>query len=292
MTQYLLSVMDLRTYFSTPDGLVKAVDGVGFSLEKGKTLCLLGESGSGKSVTAMSLIGLVDSVPGIVGGEIVFDGTNLLEGLSRICSIRENNGRLVIRKNTAAWRKMQRRNLAGIRGKRIALIFQDPVSSLDPLYTVGTHLAESIRLRQPGLSNDVLRTRAIDWLGRVKIAAPHEVIDAYPFQLSGGMAQRVMIAVSLAGAPDLLIADEPTTALDATIQLDILRLLKSLQRELGLSILFITHDIGIGAHFADNIAVMYRGKIVQSCSREEIFLDVEGRHPYTAKLMDAARISY
>jgi peptide/nickel transport system ATP-binding protein len=286
MSEPLLTVKDLMTYFATPNGIVRAVDGATFTVEKGKTLCLIGESGSGKSVSALSVIGLVDSVPGIVGGEIYFDGKNLVDGIDSFCSVSTGSEKIEIDKDTRGWRKKHASILKGIRGKKIAMIFQEPVSSLNPLYSVGAHLTESLRLSEPNFSQEDIRKRAIDWLDRVKIASPHEVIDAYPFQLSGGMAQRVMIAVALSGYPDLLIADEPTTSLDATIQLEILRLLRSLQQQLGLSILFITHDIGIGAHFADDIAVMYAGRVVESGPRDDFFKS-DRLHPYTSMLLES-----
>jgi peptide/nickel transport system ATP-binding protein len=287
MNAPLLEIKNLRTYFDSSKGIVRAVDGASYSVGRGEFLCLIGESGCGKSVSALSLLGLVDGIPGIVDGEIFFDGGNILEGLRDVCSLSLNDGAVRVEKDVNRWRRMHRERVAGIRGKRIGMIFQDPVSSLNPLFTAGDHIAEALRLREKGLSKKACRDRAIEWLGHVKIKNPEEVVHAYPFHLSGGMCQRVMIATALAASPDLLIADEPTTALDATVQLEILELLKSIQKEFNLAILFITHDISIATHFADSIAVMYAGKVVEKGPVSNVFAR-EGNHPYTDGLLRAA----
>ncbi len=283
----LLSVRNLRTYFHTNKGLVRAVDRASYKVDKGAFVCLIGESGSGKSVSALSIMGLIDTSPGIVGGEIMFEGTNLLEDLGKYCTINSNGSSIDIVKDISGWRKRHRLNIAGIRGRRIGMIFQDPVSSLNPLFTVADHIGESAGLRHDKLSRKQKFEIALEWLSKVRISSPKEVVHAYPFQLSGGMAQRVMIAVALAAEPQLLIADEPTTALDATVQLEILKLLKSLQEEMHLSILFITHDISIGSNFADSIAVMYAGRVIESGPPHAIF-QRDNNHPYTDGLLHAA----
>jgi oligopeptide/dipeptide ABC transporter ATP-binding protein len=287
MSDVLLSVRNLKIYFNTPKGLVRAVDGASFDVGSGEFLCLICESGSGKSVSALSVVGLVDGAPGIVGGEIRFESRNLLEGLTRYCSVEQTEAVVTVTKNMGGWRKMHRKAVEEVRGRGIGMIFQDPVTSLNPLFTVAWHIGESARLRFGKLTDAEKNDIAAEWLSKVRIAAPRDVASAYPFQLSGGMAQRVMIAIALAGEPKLLIADEPTTALDATVQLDILRLLKSLQEEMNLSILFITHDIGIGANFADSIAVMYAGRVVESGPADSV-LRMDANHPYTNGLLHAA----
>jgi len=283
----LLTVNNLSTYFHTRKGMVKAVDGASYSVNKGEFVCLTGESGSGKTVSALAVLGLIDASPGIIEGDIVFENKNLLDELQNYCTVRTNGNAVNIVKDVPGWRKKHRSNIAGIRGKRIGMIFQDPVSSLNPFFTVADHIGESARLRYGKLNHKHKRGIAVEWLKKVRISSPEEVADSYPFQLSGGMAQRAMIAVALAAEPQLLIADEPTTALDATVQLEILQLLKSLQNEMNLSILFITHDISIGSNFADAIAVMYAGRVVESGPAAAVFQH-DNNHPYTDGLLHAA----
>ncbi|MBI3273504.1 MAG: ABC transporter ATP-binding protein [Planctomycetes bacterium] len=252
----LLELRDLRTYFRTDDGVVKAVDGVSYTIPRGKTLGVVGESGCGKSVTALSILRLVQTPPGrIEGGEIVFNGQDLL--------------------------KLSEREMRKIRGNKISMIFQEPMTSLNPVFTVGNQIAEAVILHQ-GLSRSAAREKTIDMLRRVKIPSPELRVDDYPHQMSGGMKQRVMIAMALACNPDLLIADEPTTALDVTIQAQILELMKELQQEFQMSILIITHDLGVVAELADYVAVMYAGKIVEYADVRELFSNF--RHPYTEGL--------
>jgi len=255
----LIQVIDLRTSFFTPEGEVRAVDGVSFSLEEGKTLGLVGESGCGKSVTALSILRLVPSPPGkIVGGEILYRGRDLL--------------------------KLGREEMRKMRGDEISMIFQDPMTSLNPVFTVGNQIAEAIRLHQ-GLGARETREKTIDMLRLVRIADPESRVDEYPHQLSGGMRQRVMIAMALACNPSLLIADEPTTALDVTIQAQILELIKELQQKLGMALLLITHDLGVVAERADGVAIMYAGKIVEQGPVEAIFR--RPLHPYTVGLLNS-----
>ena len=257
MAEALLEIRDLVTEFGTDHGVVRAVDGVSFSVPRGKTVGVVGESGCGKSVTALSVMRLIASPPGrIASGKILFEGTDLL---------------------TRSDREMR-----SIRGNRIAMIFQEPMTSLNPVFTAGYQVAEAVRLHQ-GKSAKEARRIAAETFRKVGIPSPEERLDAYPHQLSGGMRQRVMIAMALACEPELLIADEPTTALDVTIQAQILELLRGLQRELGMSILLITHDLGVVAETCDEVVVMYAGRVVERASTAELF--AQPRHPYTAGLL-------
>ncbi|MGH3023372.1 MAG: ABC transporter ATP-binding protein [Gaiellaceae bacterium] len=255
----LLEVSDLQTHFFTREGVVRAVDGLSFELEKGKTLGLVGESGCGKSVTALSIMGLIPKPPArIVGGSVHFEGRDLT--------------------------KLKERELEDIRGKEIAMIFQDPMTSLNPTIKISTQITEVLR-RHLDLSKDQARKRAIELLEEVRIPKAAERLDDYPHRFSGGMRQRVMIAIALACNPKLLIADEPTTALDVTIQAGILDLLDDLRREHEMSMIIITHDMGVVAETADDIAVMYAGQIVEYASSFDLFEHPE--HPYTEALLAA-----
>ncbi len=252
----LLRIEDLRTHFFTDEGVVRAVDGVSYEVWPGETLAVVGESGSGKSVTALSVLRLVAEPPGrIVGGRILFKGRNLLE--------------------------LSPTEMRKIRGKEISMIFQEPMTSLNPVYTCGEQIIETLVLHEK-LDRRAARARAIEMLKLVGIPAPEQRVDEYPHQMSGGMRQRVMIAMALACRPSILIADEPTTALDVTIQAQILELLRSLQDELGMAVLLITHDLGVVAETADRVAVMYAGQVVEYCEVNEAFKRT--LHPYTAGL--------
>jgi peptide/nickel transport system ATP-binding protein/oligopeptide transport system ATP-binding protein len=255
----LLEVDDLRTYFYTEEGEVPAVDGVNFEIEKGETLGLVGESGSGKSVSALSVLRLVPDPPGeIVGGSINFEGRDLTD--------------------------ISEQEMRSIRGNEISMIFQEPMTSLNPVYTVGNQIVEAITLHRD-VEYAEAREIAIDMLRKVGIPAADERIDEYPHQMSGGMKQRVMIAMALACNPKLLIADEPTTALDVTIQAQILELLRDLQDDLDMSILFITHDLGVIAETCDYVAVMYGGRVVEYGDVDTIFENPS--HPYTIGLFSS-----
>lgn len=257
MNETILEVKNLRTAFSTERGEVRAVDDVSLSVRKGKTLCIVGESGCGKSVTSLSIMRLIASPPGkIIGGEILFEGKNLL-GLS-LDQMRK------------------------IRGNEISMIFQEPMTSLNPVFTIGNQICEAIELHQK-LTGKALKDRAIEMLRLVGIPAPEKRFDDYPHQLSGGMRQRVMIAMALSCDPKVLIADEPTTALDVTIQAQILDLLRDLQSRLGMAIILITHDLGVVAEMADEVAVMYAGKVVEHTDVKSLFANP--RHPYTRGLL-------
>jgi len=255
----LLRVSDLRTSFFTSDGEVRAVDGVSFEIGDGQTVGLVGESGCGKSVTALSIMQLLPKSTGrIGGGEIQFQGRDLA-GLPE--------------------QEMRR-----VRGNEISMIFQEPMTSLNPVMTVGDQIAETVRLHR-GASRSAARNRAIEMLRLVKIADPQKRLGNYPHQFSGGQRQRVMIAMALACTPKLLIADEPTTALDVTIQAQILELIGELQGRLGMAVLLISHDLGVVAERTDEVAVMYAGKIVESAKPELIF--TRPKHPYTIGLLDS-----
>ena len=255
----ILEVNDLKTYFGTDDGVVKAVDGVSFHINRGETLAVVGESGSGKSVTSLSIMRLIATPPGrIAGGEMLFEGQDL------------------VKKSESEMRK--------IRGNDISMIFQEPMTSLNPVYTVGDQIAEAIQLHQKKNRSQAMKLAA-EMLDLVGIPEPGKRVHNYPHQMSGGMRQRVMIAMALSCGPKLLIADEPTTALDVTIQAQILDLMRQLQREIGMSILFITHDLGVVAEIADRVVVMYAGRAVEEGDVREIF--AKPQMPYTLGLMNS-----
>jgi len=253
----LLEVRGLRTLFSGERGEVRAVDGVDFSLQRGRTLGIVGESGCGKSVTALSIMGLVPQPPGrIAGGEVLFEGEDLLRAPPR--------------------------RLRDLRGDQLSMIFQEPMSSLNPAFPAGEQVAE-VLLRHRAVSKNEAKDQAVEMLRRVRIPSPEIRARDYPHQLSGGMRQRVMIAMALACNPKLLIADEPTTALDVTIQAQILELMRALRAELGTAIILITHDLGVVAELADDVIVMYAGKVVERCAVPELFS--EPQHPYSIGLL-------
>lgn len=259
MTETLLEVKNLKTYFHTEDGIIPAVDGVSFQLKKGETLGIVGESGSGKSIMSLSILQLIPKPHGkIEGGEIRFRGQDLLE--------------------------LEDKEIRKIRGNDISMIFQEPMTSLNPVYTVGDQIMEVLRLHQ-GLSKKAALKASIEMLKLVGISLPDQRVHNYPHQLSGGMRQRVMIAMALACNPHLLIADEPTTALDVTTQAQILELMKNLKERLNTSILLITHDLGVVAEACDQVAVMYMGKIVEYSDVYSLF--EKPKHPYTIGLLNS-----
>jgi peptide/nickel transport system ATP-binding protein len=256
-TKSLLEVTGLRTHFAAERGEVRAVDGVDLKLEKGRTLGIVGESGCGKSVTALSIMGLIPQPPGrIAGGEVLFDGEDLL--------------------------KQPPARLRDLRGDKLAMIFQEPMTSLNPAFQVGDQISE-VLLRHRKLSKSEAQNQAVEMLRRVRIPSPERRALEYPHQLSGGMRQRVMIAMALACNPQLLIADEPTTALDVTIQAQILELMRALREELGTAIILITHDLGVVAELADQVIVMYAGQVIERCDVRRLF--AEPQHPYTIGLL-------
>jgi peptide/nickel transport system ATP-binding protein len=256
-TSPLLAIEGLRTVFPIDGGELAAVDGVDLTVRRGQTLGIVGESGCGKSMLSLSTMGLVPSPGRIAAGRIVFDGEDLA--------------------------KLPAERLRQLRGRRIAMVFQEPMTSLNPVYTAGFQIVEAMRAHEPHTPHAQLKARAIAALERVRITDAAQRFDAYPHQLSGGMRQRVMIAMALACSPDLLIADEPTTALDVTVQAQVLDLLRDIQRDTGMAIVLITHDLGVVAGMADEVAVMYAGRIVERAPVDAIFNDPQ--HPYTLGLL-------
>ncbi|MEC7224455.1 MAG: ABC transporter ATP-binding protein [Verrucomicrobiota bacterium] len=255
----ILEVNNLKTYFHTRDGIVRAVDGVSFPVEKGQTVGIVGESGSGKSVTCYSLLGLIPTPPGKVeDGSAIFDGTDLL--------------------------KCTEDDLCNIRGKRISMIFQDPMTCLNPYLRISTQITEPLRIHM-GMDKKTAKKEAVNALREVGIPEPEKRVDMYPHEFSGGMRQRAMIAMALITKPEILIADEPTTALDVTVQKQILELIKSRQRELGTSVIFITHDLAVISEICDEVNVMYAGKIVERATSKELFSNP--LHAYTRSLLQS-----
>lgn len=256
--QSLLQVQDLHVEFSSRRGQAQVLNGVDFDIQRGETLCVVGESGCGKSMTALALLQLIPAPPGrISAGRVLFQGEDLLQA--------------------------SKERMREVRGNRISMIFQEPMTSLNPVFTVGDQIGESLRLHA-GLDATGARARAIDMLKQVGIPAPERRVDEYPHQLSGGMRQRVMIAMALACRPDILIADEPTTALDVTVQAQIFDLLRELQRDKGTAILFITHDMGAVAEMADRVMVMYAGRVIEQGTTAQVL--ASPAHPYTRGLID------
>lgn len=254
---HLLSVRDLKVYFRGNENIARAVDGVSFDIRPGETVCLVGESGCGKTVSALALLGLIPTPPGqIAGGEALFQGKNLLD--------------------------LSEEDMQNIRGNHISMVFQEPLTSLNPVFTIGDQLGEAIETHEE-VEPEELRQRCIQLLKDTGIPSPEDRLKDYPHQLSGGQRQRVMIAMALACNPDLIIADEPTTALDVTIQAQILNLLQSLQKKGSLSVLYITHDLGVVANIADRVYVMYAGIIAEQGNTMQVFSN--SRHPYTQGLL-------
>ncbi len=255
----LLEVKDLRTYFNTEEGVVKAVDGVTFDVQEGETLALVGESGCGKSVSALSVLRLIPIPPGrIVSGEVIFEGEDLLT--------------------------MGEGEIRHIRGNRIAMVFQEPMTSLNPVLTIGKQMTEALELHLK-LDKEAATARAVQLLEMVGVADADRRVSDYPHQFSGGMRQRVMIAMAMSCNPRLLIADEPTTALDVTIQAQVLEVMQRLSREFGTAVIIITHNLGVVARYADRVNVMYAGKIIEKASAEVVYADP--RHPYTLGLLNS-----
>ncbi len=256
-SEKFLEVKNLRTYFDTPEGMVKSVDGVSFSINRGETLALVGESGCGKTVTSLSLIRLLADTARVQADYMEVDGQKILE--------------------------LTKEEARKLRGSKISMIFQEPMTSLNPVYRIERQLGEVFRLHEPNLTKDQVFEKSVEILKKVGVPNPAERLKVYPHQLSGGLRQRVMIAISLASNPQMLIADEPTTALDVTIQAQIIDLMKQLQKDLNMSILLITHDFGVVSQIAERVAVMYAGKIVEEGPLEQIFEDPW--HPYTKLLI-------
>ena len=259
MEENILEVKNLKTYFYTPDGVVKAVDGISLSLRRGRLLGIVGESGCGKSMTAMSILNLVPQPPGkIVSGEILYEGKDIL--------------------------KLKESEMRAIRGAKISMIFQEPMTALNPVFTVGEQIAEALRVHK-GMNRREAMDKAAELLSLVNIPSARDRIKDYPHQLSGGMRQRVMIAMAISCSPSIVIADEPTTALDVTVQAQVLDLLKQLIKKIGMSMILITHDLGVIAEAANDVAVMYAGRIVEYASTEGLF--AAPTHPYTEGLLNS-----
>ncbi|TKH99287.1 ABC transporter ATP-binding protein [Bacillus cereus] len=256
MSKAVIELKDLQTHFQTEEGIVKAVNHVSFSVREGETVCVVGESGCGKSVTALSVMGLIAESGSVVGGDILYEGKSLL--------------------------RMKEKELRSLRGNDIAMIFQEPMTSLNPVFTVGEQIVETLREHELLSKNEAYK-KAIELIRKVGIARADEIVHSYPHELSGGMLQRIMIAVALSCNPKLLIADEPTTALDVTIQAQILDLLRQVKEEFKTSILLITHDLGVVAEMADYVVVMYGGKVIEEAPVLEIFQNP--KHPYTKGLL-------
>jgi oligopeptide/dipeptide ABC transporter ATP-binding protein len=268
---YVVTVEDLQTHFSTQEGLVRAVDGASFVVRRGRILGVVGESGCGKSVTAQSILQIVPNPGKVVGGKILYHRKT-----------RENDASAMTEEIDITSLDPRGRQMRAIRGSEIAMVFQEPMTSLNPVYTIGNHLMEAITLHQDVSKNEA-RRRAIDILSRVGMPQPERVVDNYPHQLSGGMRQRAMIAIGLSCNPSLLIADEPTTALDVTTEAQILDLMRDLQAQMAMAIMYITHDLGVVAEICDEVIVMYLGKVVEEASIDDIFY--KPKHPYTQALL-------
>lgn len=272
MTETLVELKNLQIHFFTNEGVVRAVEGVNLTLKRGKTLCVVGESGCGKSVTALSMLQIIRSPGKIVGGEILYQKRSS-----------KNGSGMVDETIDIARLDPRGQQIRSIRGAEIAMIFQEPMTSFSPLYTVGNQITEAILKHHKEMSKKEARDRAIDMIQRVGIPKPDRLVDEYPFRLSGGMRQRAMIAMALSCKPSLLVADEPTTALDVTTQAQILDLMLDLQREYNMAIMLITHDLGVVAEIADDVAVMYLGNVVEYSDADTIFNNP--RHPYTQALL-------
>jgi peptide/nickel transport system ATP-binding protein len=269
--EYVVAVEDLQTYFTTQEGLVRAVDGASFVVRRGKVLGVVGESGCGKSVTAQSILRIVPNPGKIVGGRILY-----------YHQTRDNGASAITEEIDITSLDPRGKRMRAIRGSEIAMVFQEPMTSLNPVYTIGNHLMEAITLHQDVSKNEA-RDQAIDILSRVGMPQPERVVESYPHQLSGGMRQRAMIAIGLSCHPSLLIADEPTTALDVTTEAQILDLMRDIQGQMGMAIMYITHDLGVVAEICDEVIVMYLGKVVEEADIDDIFYSP--KHPYTQALL-------
>lgn len=289
----ILEIENLRTYFyaKSKQAFVRAVDGVNLQINQGETLGLVGESGSGKSITALSIMGLITAEPGVISGKIDFKTddieTNLLRDLEDYVQLNRKDGRVMeVRKDCAGWQKHTERVMGNIRGKEISVIFQNPRSSLNPFIPIGKQITEAILLNSGIKNRREAKERAFYWLEQVKIDSPRLRFDSYPYGLSGGMCQRAMVAMALASEPLLLIADEPTTGLDATIQSKIVDLLQELKLVFNVTTMLISHDIEVIKRLSDSAAVMYGGTVMEyGTARDILFVDLESKHPYTAALL-------
>lgn len=287
----LLRLEGLRTYFySQPkQAFIRSVDGVDLEVAKGSTLGIVGESGSGKSITMLSAMGLIDASPGVISGkiELNLDRTfNLLEGLDKCVELEEGEQTVILQKRSSTWKKQLEKNMKGVRGKEISMIFQNPKAAMNPFETIGKQISEMVRLHTSESTSIQSKEKALTWLERVKIDSPGLRYSSYPHGLSGGMCQRAMIAMALSSEPSLLIADEPTTGLDATIQSKIVDLLQEIKSDLGITTVLISHDIGVINKLSDSIVVMYGGRVLESGASQKV-LDTKDSpgHPYTQALL-------
>jgi peptide/nickel transport system ATP-binding protein len=291
MSAPLLRIEDLRTYFYSraKQAFIRSVDGVDFDVARGETLGIVGESGSGKSVAMLSVLGLVSAAPGVITGRVIFNDDpprELLRGLGDVVKIEKRGERIMaVDKDNRAWQHVSEQNLDGVRGGRISMIFQNPKAAMNPFETVGHQISESIRLHTPLKDPVQAKERALHWLEEVRIDSPRLRYGNFPYGLSGGMCQRAMIAMALAAEPRMLIADEPTTGLDATIQARIVDLLEDLKARLGMTMVLISHDIGVIGRLADRVAVMYGGRVMESGPARDVLAATEGGHPYTRALL-------
>ena len=293
MTAPLLKIEDLRTYFysKSKQAFIRSVDGVNLEVGKGETLGVVGESGSGKSITALSVMGLLSAGPGVITGKIGFKSDrvqkNLLQDIDDFVKLTLQDGKIMsVQKDEIGWQERSESRMSKVRGKEISMIFQNPKQSMNPFMTVGRQISEAVQLHTEHKSEQQAKERALEWLDRVKIDSPRLRFDNHPYGLSGGMCQRAMIAMALSCEPSLLIADEPTTGLDATIQSKIVDLLAELKAELGITTMLISHDISIISRLSDTVAVMYGGTVVETgTARNILSRGDDQKHPYTSALL-------
>lgn len=288
----LLAVRDLRTYYRTEGAFVRAVDGVSFEVQPGQSVGMAGESGSGKTQTALSMLGLLDGVPGIVGGEVWWEDQNLLADLPAYCTRQETPEGLLIKKDVDGWRALYQHRLDTIQGEQIAMVFQEPKTSLFPYFTVADHLRETIAARSGKAAARTYEPQALDLLQQLRFDDPRRTLQSYPHQLSGGESQRVMLGLALLGNPRLLIADEPTTLLDTIIQRRILDLLGTLVTERHLALLLITHNLALLRLLVEHIVILYAGQVVEQGPTDQVIRPTSDcGHPYTRDLIRASRTS-
>lgn len=286
----LLAVRDLRTYYRAGGGFVRAVDGVSFEVLPGGSVGIAGESGSGKTQTALSILGLLDGVPGIVGGEVWWEGINILADLPDYCARSQTTEGLTISKDVSRWRALHEKRLAQIRGEEIAMVFQEPKTSLFPYFTVADHFREMIMARSGKEAARAYETQALDLLNQMRFGDPHRTLQSYPHQLSGGESQRVMLGLALLGQPRLLIADEPTTLLDTITQRRVLDLLTSLVDDRHLALLLITHNLSLLRLLVDHIVILYAGHVIEQGPTDAVIQPASDRgHPYTRDLVHTSR---
>ena len=287
-TSPILSVRDLRTYYHTDAGFVRAVDGVSFDVPRGGSVGMAGESGCGKTQTALSILGLIDEAPGIIGGQVWVDGENLLDGLGAYCSLGQRDAMLTVVKDVDRWRAVHRRRLARVRGEKVSMVFQEPKSSLMPYLTVGEHLRETMVALDGKAGAHAHEATALGLLEKLRFAHPHRIFNSYPHELSGGESQRIMLGLALLGRPQLLIADEPTTLLDAVTQRGVLHMLAAVVEEMKLALLLITHNLALLQRMVDRVVVMFAGMIVEQGPTARVIETAPERgHPYTQDLLRA-----